>query len=106
MNYDYKKRDCLLPDGCKDIIDALKLQAKETPAPPQPLPPIIGKVSIADPITVHELAALLKQKPFQIIAQLIGLDVFATAAQEIDFEAASKVARKYGYKARRAIIPK
>jgi len=30
MDYDYKKRDYLLPQGCKDLIDVLRLPAGET----------------------------------------------------------------------------
>ena len=37
MNYDYSKRDYLLPDGCKDISDALKLEALKANENREPL---------------------------------------------------------------------
>src|SRR5688572_19866286 len=30
MNHDYSKRDYLLPEGCKDLGDVLKLEAQKT----------------------------------------------------------------------------
>jgi HSP20 family molecular chaperone IbpA len=32
MNYDYSKRDCLLPNGCKDLIDVLNQEAPAVPS--------------------------------------------------------------------------
>jgi len=29
MNYDYSKRDYLLPDGCKDLSDVWKLEGQK-----------------------------------------------------------------------------
>ena len=66
-----------------------------------PLPPIVGELVIPKPTTVSDLARLLNQKPFQIIADLIGLGVFANVKQTLDFEVISKVARKYGFIAKR-----
>jgi translation initiation factor IF-2 len=52
--------------------------------------------------TVSQLAALLGKKPFQIIADLMEIGVFASANQSLDFEAISKVARQYGFIAKKA----
>jgi len=116
------RRGYLLPEGCKDLIDVLPL---ERPSPPgnwkgfiavskfkpqvwktnwiaaaTPLPPIVGELVIPDRSSVAQLAALLGQKPFQIIADLLGLGVFAGLHQPLDFDIISRVARKYGFVAK------
>src|SRR5882757_732208 len=94
----------LLPDGCKDLIDALRLQGKLPPEAParaslkpvdanQSQPPsveirltgIVGltagspknlpaSVTLSDPITVRELATALHLKPFHVIGSLMELN--------------------------------
>ena len=54
-------------------------------------------------MTVEELAAALRQKPFQIIADLMEIGVFANVHQEVAFDVVTKVVRKYGYTAKRAV---
>ena len=104
------KRGYLLPDGCKDLIDTLKLKPHyepKHPSPPRPvpasLPTIVGELVIPEPISVAELARLLHQKPFQIVADLMQFGVFASAKQMLDFKTISSVARKYGFIAKRAV---
>jgi hypothetical protein len=82
MEYDYKKRGYLLPEGCKDLIDVMQppgqpMQNPKAPASPAPLPPIVGELMVPEQMTVAELAAVLKQKPLKIIADLMGMGVFA-----------------------------
>src|SRR5436190_23460969 len=95
MENEYMKRGYLLPPGCKDLIDVLKLKEKKQQAlltalpqlPPLPkifgttlkpwmpisvgkpasLPPVKGEITVPAETTVEELAALLGQKPFQIV---------------------------------------
>jgi hypothetical protein len=67
---------------------------------PTPLPPIVGKVVVDDGITASKLAVAVKQKPFQKVADLMEVGVFATLHSRLPFDAASKVARKYGYLAK------
>ena len=70
-------------------------------APPQPkfVAPTTGEVIIIKPpIVVRELAAQLKQKPFKIIADLMGLGVFATVNQAIDEKIAQQLCAKYGFR--------
>jgi len=110
MDYDYSKRNYLLPKGCKDLIDVLKLAPKQKPSsvktpwqpvpPPSKLPPIIGEISFPENMTVRDLASLLGQKPFKILADAMELGVFANVKQTLNFEIASAIARKYGYTAR------
>jgi translation initiation factor IF-2 len=79
-------------------------QQREQPkpaAPQQPkfIAPTTGEVIIIKPpIVVRELAAQLKQKPFKIIADLMGLGVFATVNQAIDEKIAQQLCAKYGFR--------
>jgi translation initiation factor IF-2 len=69
--------------------------------PPQPkfVAPTSGEVIIIKPpIVVRELAGQLKQKPFKIIADLMGLGVFATVNQAIDEKIAQQLCAKYGFR--------
>ena len=114
------KRGYLLPKGCKDLIDVLKLKHQQQlvssplsrlptqfvhnkPAQkPTPLPAVKGELIIQDPTTVARLAAQLGQKPFKIIADLMMIGVFATTSQQLSFEHISVIARQYGFIAKRA----
>lgn len=100
------KRGYLLPEGCKDLIDAMKLKARpepSTPGPlaPAPLPPVTGEMTVPASMTARELAKALARKPFQIIADLMELGVFAAVDQQLDSDTISRVIRKYGFKAKR-----
>jgi hypothetical protein len=107
--HDFMKRGYLLPEGCKDLIDTLKLKPHDDPkhpSPPRPvaapLPPIVGELVIPEQTSVSDLARLLSQKPFQIVADLMQFGIFATFKQTLDFQTISSVARKYGFIAKRA----
>ena len=104
-------RGYLLPAGCKDLLDALKLKPApepkrpsypSPPQPPLPLPPILRDLVIPAQTSVSDLAGLLGQKPFQIIADLMQFGVYAIVKQTLDFEIISRVTRKYGFIAKRA----
>ncbi len=47
---------------------------------------------------MRELATQLKQKPFKIIADLMGLGVFATVNQAVDEKIAQQLCAKYGFR--------
>ena len=126
MEHDYMQRGYLLPEGCKDLIDVLKRKPKreyyllpklpnqfaqlpigygtmiKPRKQPDPLPPVKGEIIIPAQTTVSQLAALLSRKPFRIIADLIQMGVFANVWQLLGFEAISRVARKYGFIAKKA----
>ena len=76
------KRDYLLSNGCKDLIDTLYIQVPE-------------KATLAD------IAPLLHQSPPKLIADLFLMGVFASTQQNLSFEIVSKLAHKYGYVAKR-----
>ena len=109
MDFEHFERGYLLPKGCKDLIDVIHLHGhpdatiflKSAPNPSQPAPPFHGELVVPEHTTVAELAQLLKQKPFKIIADLMQLGVFATANQSLGFEAVARIARAYGYMAKK-----
>ncbi|HSU53154.1 MAG TPA: translation initiation factor IF-2 N-terminal domain-containing protein [Candidatus Dormibacteraeota bacterium] len=126
MFYDYSKRGYLLPPGCKDLIDMLRMEQSKNAMPlyqfgesleesQEPAPwwdfkskpskkksafsspkTELGEITIPEKISVAEIAAMIGQKPFKIIADLMQMDVFTTLHADIDFEVAAKVLRKYG----------
>jgi len=139
MYYDYNKRSYLLPPGCKDLIDLLRLEEQKKRSAIQ-LPmlqglqggeifiagtqeilgpwklkkmkskepqadslsvPSIREVAISNEIYVRELAKLAGQKPFKIIADLMEIGIFANVNQNIGFETASRILKKYGIIAKR-----
>ncbi len=104
---EFMKRGYLLPKGYKDLSDVLKSKGapgSSTPKhpTPAPLPPIKGEMSVPPWMTVRELAETLSQKPFQIIADLMEIGIYAQVSQKLEFDAISTVLRKYGYVAKKA----
>jgi translation initiation factor IF-2 len=55
-------------------------------------------ITMKPPIIVRELAEQLKKKPFQIIGDLMQLNVFANLNQAIDELVARRVCAKYGFR--------
>ena len=54
-------------------------------------------IHIKPPIIVKELAKMMELKPFLLIQDLMDMDVFASLAQAIEPEVASKICEKHGY---------
>src|SRR5256886_9416080 len=70
-------------------------------APPAPkfVPPATGEIiTLKPPVVVRDLAEQLKRKPFQLIADLMELGVFANVNQSIDETTAQKLCAKYGFR--------
>ena len=69
------------------------------PAAPAFVPPVTGElITLKPPIVVRDLAEQLKRKPFQLIADLMELGVFANVNQSIDEITAQKLCAKYGFR--------
>ena len=66
-------------------------------------PPVTGEIVVPEPTSVADLARLLGQKPFKVIADLMEVGVFANVNQFLSFETVCQVARKYGYAARKQV---
>ncbi|HEV2392761.1 MAG TPA: hypothetical protein VG146_10410 [Verrucomicrobiae bacterium] len=65
------------------------------------MPPIVGEVVVEDGMTARQLATVLKRSPYKVVADLMEAGVLATPGYQIPFDLISKVARKYGYLAKR-----
>jgi hypothetical protein len=117
---EFMKRGYLLPDGCKDLTDAMKLQ-QPLPLKSLPLissqavealkqwksmgtvpPNIQGVVMIPGQITVLKLAAAVGKKPSYIMAELMKMGYLAAPEHQLSFETAATLARKCGFLAKRA----
>ncbi|MBI3416795.1 MAG: translation initiation factor IF-2 [Verrucomicrobia bacterium] len=69
------------------------------PTEPKFIPPTTGElISLKPPIIVRDLAEKLNRKPFQLIADLIHLNVFANVNQALDEVVAQKICAKYGFR--------
>jgi hypothetical protein len=67
--------------------------------------PIVGanapEVIISDKISILELSLIAAQPPFRIVADLLQLGDFVSVKDEVDFETAAKLLKKYGFVAKR-----
>ena len=75
--------------------------APKAPAPAAPkfVAPEIGEIiTMKPPIVVRDLAEQLKKKPFQLIADLMELNVFANVNQAIDETIAQRLCAKHGFR--------
>lgn len=109
-------RGYLLPEGCKDLVDAWK--AKELPHPfsflpaiypgkgvghwithPMPLkgPHYKGMLKVPAQVSVLELATMLNQNMSRIFADLLEFGGLAAVKEQLDFATIKKIARKYGF---------
>jgi translation initiation factor IF-2 len=69
------------------------------PAAPRFVVPATGEIILhKGPIVVRDLAEKLSQKPFKIIADLMGMGVFANVNQMIDEQTAQRVCAAYGFR--------
>ncbi len=50
---------------------------------------------------VRDLASVLQLKPFKVVADLLELKVFKGPGDMVDFETASHIARKHGFRPER-----
>jgi len=58
-------------------------------------------VYLLEPVGVRDLASALQLKPYKVVADLMELRLFKFPDDTVDFETASVVARKHGYRAER-----
>lgn len=101
MLSDSEKPRYLLPEGCQDLNDVIRLQESgsarkndgSVPASESALPVCL---TISDFVTVGALAHLLQVKPYRLICALIKFKTFACATSVISFATAAKVCAYYG----------
>lgn len=71
------------------------------PGAPSPAEALSGEeIIVKPPITVRELAEVLKRKPFQVIADLMELGIFANVNQSLEADVAQRVAARRGVRLR------
>ncbi len=72
----------------------------KTPSRPAPAPeaPTGEEITLRPPIIVRELAEKMGKKPFQVIADLMEMGIFATVNQSIETEIAQRVAAKHNFR--------
>ncbi len=74
------------------------------PPPPKPvdprssLPASAQVIMMKPPIVVRDLADQMKRKPFQLIADLMQMGIFANVNQAVDEPVAIKLCAKHGFK--------
>jgi translation initiation factor IF-2 len=86
-------------DGRQSAPQQREQSKPAAPQAPKFVAPTTGElIIIKPPIVVRELATQLKQKPFKVIADLMGLGVFATVNQAIDEKIAQQLCAKYGFR--------
>jgi hypothetical protein len=101
-NQDYSKRDGLLPEGCKDLADAIKHE-QASALPPVPPPPITRQVSLPEVVAVKYLAEVSGASLYTIALDMQELREGTSVDRSVDFELAAKILRKYGIAAKRAV---
>ncbi|MFM2295604.1 MAG: hypothetical protein RLZZ350_2017 [Verrucomicrobiota bacterium] len=67
-------------------------------APKVSLPSDAQVITLKPPVAIRDLAEKLNQKPFKLIADLMGMGQFLTVNQSIEKEHATKLCAKYGFK--------
>ena len=55
------------------------------------------RIFVSDYIEVQELAELLEEKPFKVVAELLQMRIFKHANQLIDFSTAATVGNRHGF---------
>lgn len=69
----------------------------EAPAAPEAAAPVDEKViHLKPPFTVKDLATAMGIKPFQVISDLMEMNIFASINQNIEADVAAKVCTKHG----------
>jgi len=118
MSFEHFERGYLLPKGCRDLIDVIRVPVHSNIFLKLPLlhsmpqdgisselasqaPTPKGDIFVSDSTTIKELAALVGQKAFRIMADAMELGIFANVNQSLGFKAISKISAKYGYTAKR-----
>ena len=54
-------------------------------------------IHLKPPIGVRDLAAALNLKPFEVMRDLMGMNIFVNLNQSVDIEVASQVCKKHGF---------
>ena len=73
-------------------------QVAEPPVPEEVVAPVDDKiVHLKPPIGVRDLAAALKLRPFEVIRDLMGMNIFVNLNQTVEIDVAAAVCRRHGF---------
>ena len=85
-------------DSGKSARNVQSAENRTAKKPKYVAPPQAKLLSLKQPIIVRDLANVLNRKSFQIIADLMELNVFATVNQAVEEFAAKEICAKYGFR--------
>ena len=85
-------------DDGKTARNVRTAENQKTKKPKYVAPPDAKLLSLKQPIIVRDLAGALNRKSFQLIADLMELNVFATVNQAIEEFTAKEICAKYGFR--------
>jgi hypothetical protein len=86
-------RDCSLPPGCKDLIDAIRLQPARIPLT---LPPITRRVTLPEEVAVEYVTELLGIDMDSFRAETRKLGICGWGRRCLSFDDARKLLRRHG----------
>jgi hypothetical protein len=92
-----------LPEGCKNLFDALYPQPSKPPSKLLPRPnwgyPQVSRkwVNIPEQVTVRQLAALLNRPTYRLLEELMKFWVFANEETTLARQDTARVARRLGF---------
>jgi translation initiation factor IF-2 len=87
-----------VPEEEPVAVAAVEMAQSEAVEAPEPAAPVDDKViHLKPPIGVRDLATALKLKPFEVIRDLMGMNIFVNLNQTVDVEVASAVCKRHGF---------
>ncbi len=123
----FEKPRFLLPQGCKDLYDVLRLDREQprgdveklifdfnlddlAPATDtdtdtdagsetDPTTATPASIILPNPVSVRELAALLHLPPFVIVSDLMSFDIFISLGDTVEFPVARTLCAQHGVEA-------
>ena len=127
MENEFMNRGYLLPDGCKDLKDAWLPKGGACGTWMMPMSGVFtpeefkkmgveqffkaacfakskfkGMLEVPEQVSVLQLATMLNQNMSKIFADLLEIGGLPAVKEQLDFITISKIARKYGYIAKKA----
>jgi len=98
---DNEKRESLLPDGCKDLADAIK-HKEAAFMPASPYPRLTRAVVLPEKVSVKYMAEISGASLYTITILMEELHIVGEVSRSIDFDDAAKILKHYGILAKRA----
>ncbi len=81
----------------QDVVASAEAEAEAEAAPEAAAPTNEKVIHLKPPFTVRDLATAMNIRPFQVIGDLMGMNIFAAINQTIEADVASKVCTKHGF---------